>query len=147
IGLRAKCTRGPWDLELVGKVALGVTHEVVDISGATLVTPAGGVTSAVSGGLLAQPTNIGRFSRGNFAVIPEAGINVGYQLTPRVRLLAGYTFLFWSNVVRPGDQVDRVVNATQLTGGLLTGPARPGVLFRTSDFWAQGLNLGIELRF
>ena len=147
VGLRAKLTRGRWDLELQGKVALGVSHEIVDISGSTLITPAGGPTSAFAGGLLAQPTNIGRFSRNNFAVVPEGGLNLGYQLTPRVRLLAGYSFLYWSRVVRAGDQVDRVVNATQLTGGTLMGPARPAFLFQSSDFWAQGLNVGVELRF
>jgi hypothetical protein len=147
VGLRAKFTCGLWDLELLGKVALGASHETTDIGGVTLITPAGGAPSVFAGGLLTQPTNIGRFSRNDFAVVPEAGINIGYQLTPRVRLLAGYTFLFWSNVMRPGDQVDRVVNSTQLTGGALVGPARPAPLLRTSDFWAQGLNLGIELRF
>jgi hypothetical protein len=147
VGLRAKLVRGRWDLELLGKVALGLTHEIVDINGSTLITPPGGPTSAFAGGLLAQPTNVGRFARDAFAVAPEAGINIGFQITPHIRILAGYSFVLVSQVVRPGDQIDRVVNSTQLTGGTLMGPIRPAVLFRTSDFWAQGLNAGLEFRF
>jgi hypothetical protein len=61
----------------------------------------------------------------------------------------GYSFLYWSNVWRAGDQIDRVVDVTQIPNFAPpdvqpTGFARPGVPFRTSDFWAQGLNFGVE---
>ncbi|HET7719587.1 MAG TPA: BBP7 family outer membrane beta-barrel protein, partial [Acidimicrobiales bacterium] len=64
---------------------------------------------------------------------------------------AGYTVLYWSSVVRPGDQVDLLVNASQIPSNLLptglVGPARPAVLFRDTDFWAQGVNLSLEVRY
>ena len=54
-------------------------------------------------------------------------------------------------MVRPGEQIDVAVNSTQVPTsvlfGPLTGPARPAFNFRQSDFWAQGLNLGLEFRF
>src|SRR5204862_492234 len=82
------------------------------------------------GGLLALPSNIGRYSRDRFAVLPEASINLGYQVTPWLRATAGYTFLYCSNVVRPGDQVNLAVNPTQLPSNLTapapSGPAHPG---------------------
>jgi hypothetical protein len=63
----------------------------------------------------------------------------------------GYTFLYWSQVVRPGNQIDTTVNTTQVPThpefGPLTGPAQPMVPFRTTDFWAQGISLGVEVTF
>jgi hypothetical protein len=58
-------------------------------------------------------------------------------------------------VVRPGEQIDRVINAGQsplyetpaTPPGLQGGPARPTVVFRGTDFWAQGINFGLEFRY
>ena len=103
------------------------------------------------GGLLTQPTNIGRFSRDRFAVAPEAGVKLGFQVTDWMKFTVGYTFLYLSDVARPGNQIDRTVNTsqlpTQLGGGMLVGAPRPGFVFKGTDFWAQGLTLGLELRY
>jgi hypothetical protein len=147
LGLRATMQRGRWGLELQGKLGLGVTHEVADVSGFTMVTPPGGATTTFPGGLLTQPTNIGHYDRDKFAVVPELGINLTYQVTPHMRLIAGYNFLYWSNVVRPEQTIDRVVNPTQLTGGTLVGTPRPSFVFKDTDFWATGLNFGLEFRY
>ena len=53
---------------------------------------------------------------------------------------------------RPGQQIDRVINPTQApaidsSAAGLTGPARPSLAVRDSDFWAQGVNFSLELRF
>jgi hypothetical protein len=53
---------------------------------------------------------------------------------------------------QPGDQIDRGINPTQnpsFNGVIsqLIGPARPASSFHESDFWAQGLNLGVVIRF
>ena len=57
-------------------------------------------------------------------------------------------FLFLSNVARPGNQIDRTVNTTQLFGTPpVVGPARPAPLFNQSDFWAQGVNVGLEFHW
>ena len=47
---------------------------------------------------MALPSNIGHYSRDQFSVVPEVGLNVGYQLTRHVSLSAGYTCIYWSNV-------------------------------------------------
>ena len=54
-----------------------------------------------------------------------------------------------SDVMRPGDQIDRNVSASQLpvvgqAGGTGT---RPTFTFRTSDLWVTGVNFGFEFRF
>jgi hypothetical protein len=148
VGLRSRFNWRCWDLELLGKVALGSTHEQVDISGATIIAPAGGHPAAFTGGLLAQPTNIGHFSRDQLTVVPEVGITIGYRITERWRVFAGYSLLYWSNAVRPGDQIDRTVNGTQLPlNGPFVGPARPAFKFNDTDFFAHGANIGFEFRY
>jgi Putative beta barrel porin-7 (BBP7) len=151
IGARAEWQRGRCFVNVLGKVALGNTHQEVRISGTTVFTEPGAAPSVQPGGLLALPTNIGTYSRDEFTVVPEVGINVGYQVTNHLRAFVGYTFLYWSNVVRPGDQIDFGVNPTQLPTaagpGTLVGPARPAFAFRDTDFWAQGINVGLEFRW
>ena len=39
------------------------------------------------------------------------------------------------------------MNASQFPPGTLSGAARPNFVFHTTDFWAQGLNVGLEYRF
>jgi hypothetical protein len=151
VGARAEFRSGNLFVNVRGQVALGGTREVVEVAGSTIIAPPGQVPTVGNGGLLAQPTNSGHFSRDHFAVVPEVGINVGYQVTEHLRAFVGYSFLYWSSVARPGDQIDRAVNPTQLpvsaTAPVLTGPARPAPLFRDTDFWAQGISFGVEVRY
>ena len=149
IGFRAEKQWRHWQVDVLAKFALGDTHERASISGATAITPLGGPTQSFANGLLAQPTNIGTYNRDRIAVVPEVGINVGYQFNEHWRLFAGYNFLYWSEVARPGNQVDRVVNGNQIAPGMspLVGPARPAFAFQGTDFWAHGVNLGLEFRY
>ena len=112
LGARAEVWRGGLFVDVTGKVALGDTHQTVDINGSTTITPPGGPAIVLPGGLLALPTNIGHYSRDQFSVVPQVGVNVGYQVTNNLRVLVGYTLLYWSDVVRPGDQIDLGVNST-----------------------------------
>jgi Putative beta barrel porin-7 (BBP7) len=152
VGMRSEFTHGPFFVDLLGKIALGDSHEVVGINGATtLLSGSTGLTTSVPGGFFATSTNSGRVERDRFAAVPEIGVNLGYQPLPQLRFFVGYTFLYWSDVVRAGDQFDRTVNVTAVPSsgvfGALTGPARPAVPFRTTDFWVQGVNFGLEFRF
>lgn len=151
IGGRARYKSGPWDAEVYAKVALGDSHERVTINGSTTIVTPAGVATTLPGGLLALSSNSGRFSRDSFAVVPEVNLSVGYWINCSLRVYAGYTFLYWSDVARPGDQIDRVVNPQLLpvtgTAGPVTGPARPSFVFKETDFWAQGVHVGLEVRF
>jgi hypothetical protein len=151
LGARGEVRRGNFFVNGTVGVGLGDTHQDLDILGSTIITPPGGTSVALRGGILALPSNIGHFSRDRFSVVPAVGVNLGYQVTQHLRAFIGYTFLYWSDVIRPGQQIDRVINPTQIPStlgpGTLVGPARPEVLFKETDFWAQGINFGIELRF
>jgi hypothetical protein len=83
-------------------------------------------------------------------VIPEARLQVGYDVTRRLRATVGYDFLYVSDVLRPGNQIDANVNANQsgLFGtGTIQSPALPAPLLQRSDYWAQGITFGLEFRF
>jgi hypothetical protein len=151
IGVDSEFRYGRWVLDARTKLAMGWTHEMVDISGATLNNNPTFGTSLQPGGLLTAPTNIGRFNRNRFAVIPEIGLNVGYQVTDCMKLYMGYDFMYISSVVRPGNQIDTAVNTTQLPRAdrsqRLIGEPSPLFAFHGSDFWAQGLHFGLEFTY
>ena len=75
-------------------------------------------------------------------------------MTQRLKLRAGYTIMYWTNVVRPGDQIDRDVNTTlapdfdadgtPIPPGPLVGPFRPAFAFNETNVLIQGLNAGVE---
>ena len=80
-------------------------------------------------------------------VIPEFGVTLGYDLTPCLRATVGYTLLYWSQVARPGDQIDLDVNLSQIKPSGLVGPARPEFNWVGSDVWVQGSSAGLNYRF
>src|SRR5262249_12536514 len=150
LGLSGEIRWGRFYVDMRGLVAIGVTHQRAGINGMTpFFQPAGNLVFTQHGGILALPTNIGGHTRTVFSVVPEVGLNVGYQLTDNLRIYVGYTVIVWTNVARPGQQIDRTINSNQLPtvagpGSLGGGPARPAFSFHETTFWAQGLNLGLE---
>ncbi len=148
-GFRTEWHWGRWGADFTTKVALGTTHEQANVNGITIITPAGGTPNVFTGGLFAQPTNIGHYSRDRFAVVPEVGLNLSYQVTDHWRLFAGYSFIYWSTVARPGDQIDRMVNSGLIPPRQFpaVGPQRPVFNFKDTDFWAYGVNFGMEFRY
>jgi Putative beta barrel porin-7 (BBP7) len=136
-------------LNLLAKVAVGDTVETSQVSGHTITNfPA---PLSVPAGLLALASNSGTFRRNAFAFVPEAGVSLGLRVTEHLTVSAGYTFLYWSEVARPGGQIDLGLNPnlipTSLTYGAAGGPARPAAGVHGTEFWAQGLNVGLLLRY
>ncbi|HND54261.1 MAG TPA: BBP7 family outer membrane beta-barrel protein, partial [Pirellulaceae bacterium] len=109
--------RGPWTMSLLGKLSIGKMYETLRIRGATTMVDVGGGVTTIDGGLLAQPTNIGTYTRNETAFIPELGVNFSRRMSDRVEFTFGYTFIYWSSVILAGDQIDRSVNGTLLSGG------------------------------
>ncbi len=149
IGFSAERRFSHWYVGLRAGVALGVNHQVIDINGSTTITVPGGLPQTFSGGLLTQPSNIGRYTRDEFAVLPWIGAKIGVQLTPRLRAYVGYDFMYLSNVVRAGDQIDLRVNPTQIPPRTLgtSGPLFPVFEPRTTNVTVQGIRIGVEMRF
>ena len=125
-----------------------MTHERSNITGNSTAFQPNGRQLVAVGDVLALSSNRGTLTDDQFTVVPEVGINVGMQLNEHVRIHAGYQFLYWSDVLRPGDQIDRLVNVNLVPTqnlGFNGGPQVPAPGLRHSDFWAQGLNLGVKL--
>jgi hypothetical protein len=154
VGAELEWVHGALFVDALAKVAIGGCHEVLTINGATTLDriPAipGGLRT-LEGAFLASPTNIGRQGAERLCVVPELDLTVGCQWGAHVRLSVGYNLLYWSRVVRPGEQLDRTVNLSYIPINpdpvSQVGPARPAPRFVESDFWAQGLHLGFEVRY
>ena len=144
-----KLGRLDWDLR--AGIALGTTLQTVEIDGLQQRTRPGQATENFRGGLLATGPNLGSFSQNKFSVVPEITTSLGYRIAPNLRVSLGYNFLYWSNVVRPGDQIDRVVDVALVpnppAGVAPTANPRPLPTFRQSDFWTTGIQVGIEYRW
>jgi hypothetical protein len=150
IGARLRVENGPLSFVGAAKLALGVSHQIVDIQGSTTETgTASNNPGTFPGGIFTQSSNIGQRNANQFTVIPEIQMQVGYQFRPWLKFFVSYDFLYWNQVVRPGSEIDRNVNATQslFQGGALVGTARPSPIFDRTDFWAQAVRFGVELKF
>ncbi len=145
LGLAGSIHRGRWSLEAIGKVALGNVHQSVKIDGTSFVLAPGSPPQETgSFRLLTQPTNDGIYKRDKFAVLPETTLNVRFDVTKNIRLLAGYNFVYINQAQRSGKAIDLQVNTSQING-VLVGPARPRFEFSNDDgFWLHGLSAGLE---
>jgi hypothetical protein len=164
IGGRVEYHAGPYFVNLATKVALGPSQELLDISGVTTATGTGFFVTATgvrngpatggttpSGFLALSGTNAGRTSTNWFVIVPEVNLQVGAEISSRLLVHVGYDFLYINTVVRPGNEVNTNVNPTFVPTSASfifpSGLPQPRVLFRHEDFWAHGLQLGLELRF
>lgn len=134
-----------FSVESTLKVAAGNMHQVLNIAGSSS-TFDGLNTTTREGGLLALPTNIGHYNRDRMAIIPEVGLKIGFQVTPRLRGTLGYSFTYISRVMRPGNQIDLSVNPTQRSGPLVGSP-QPQPILTSTDAYLQGVTAGLEYRY
>jgi hypothetical protein len=145
VGLLLEMFSGRWTIEMLGKCALGINHQEVTIDGFISNSAAGVPPAFFPGGFLALPSNIGVFAQDEFAVIPEAHVKVKYDLWTNLRLTAGYRFIYLSEVVRPGDQIDLNITTAQLPPA---GPGPPGSspmhTFNSTSVWMHGVDVGLE---
>jgi hypothetical protein len=142
-----------WDAFCLGlevKGSLGTTRQVVNIQGVSQAQAGNGAVQEVAGGLLALAgTNIGRVEKYRLTGIPEGEFKIGYHITRNILLSLGYNFIYWSSVVRPGDQINRNVNTTFLPTSVSFGAPfsapQPQLLLHQTDFWVQGISAGVAI--
>jgi hypothetical protein len=151
-GIRTELYLGKCFANFKGMVAVGPNHQSSTIRGTSqLFSPGGATLGYLQAGMLALPQNSVRISQDSATVIPTFEVNVGCDITCWLRVYAGYTFIYWGSVTRPGDQIDVYVDGRTIPTNPNFDPtligARPQNPFDRSDFWAQGLNLGIAIRF
>ncbi|MGB1815577.1 MAG: BBP7 family outer membrane beta-barrel protein [Rubripirellula sp.] len=150
IGYITRRTRGFWSLETGIRLAVGNTKQTVNIDGQSVINETGQPTLTEPGALLTQTSNIGSYTQNEFAVVPELDLKIGYQMTKQCKLTLGYTAIYWSNVVRPGDQIDLDVHPDLLPPSApvpFVSNSHPTFAFDTTDYWVQGLSFGGEYRW
>jgi hypothetical protein len=150
IGLRAEWHSERFLAKGFARVAFGATDETVGRFGQTTAFIPGTGPVVFPGGFFALPSNFGTFTNEQFAVVPELGFTLAYQVFDWARITFGYSFLYWSNVARNGAQINGFVNPLEVPSlNLPTGfqAARPLMNISCTDFWAHGISLGLELRY
>jgi len=151
VGARGEYQLGRWSASACGKIGLGSNHEDFYVQGHTLLTDSTGLTLFEPGGLYTQVSNLGHYIRDRLAYSAEVDLRLGFQITQHAEVFLGYTFLYWSDVVRPGEQVNRNIDPRQEPSNLAFDrppqPAEPFRVFRSTDFWAQGLSAGWSFAF
>lgn len=135
------------DVNLFSRLAGGITSNQVQIAGQTVETVSGVVTSRDSG-ILTQASNIGIHEYDAASLVAELGIDFQRQVTPWLRVNAGYSVLYWGNVARAGKQIDLAIHPG-LFEPQVAVPGTIGALptHRYSDFFAHGFNVGATLVF
>ena len=155
VGLAGSVQRGRWSLDSRATVALGTVFQSAEISGNQTLTYPNGFVQTTSGGLLAVPgANIGQFTQNKFAVVPEVGLNLGYQVTSHMKVFVGYNFLYLSSAVRPGEVINQNIDAARVpnllpagSGLPLAGTAQPIPHLSTSGYFVQGISFGLVYKW
>jgi hypothetical protein len=149
LGVRGRYSFGRMFVEASGSVAFGASNETLNVNGGFVSDNFQGLVRSGPEGVFAQPANEGQFSSVHFAVVPEVALKIGYDITPSIRVTIGYDFLYDSSVIRPTDQIDRNIpkGQTFLQGGTTVSTTSPSKIFRTTDFYAQGMSVGVAFRF
>ena len=150
IGAEYQYKAGRFTFDFAGKLAVGPNYENLKISGQTSNTEvATGITTTdFSRGLFAQASNSGNYHTIRIAVLPELTARMNFDITEHLRFHVGYTFLLINNTVRPGEQIDRVINIQPLGIGQGLLPLSPGpAVFRQTTFSANVIDLGLEFCF
>ena len=150
VGFDTSWRLGRLVFDLDAKLALGDTRQEVTVNGTSETISGGRTTNLVQGGLLANSSNIGSYSRDAFSVIPEIELKVEYRFSPTLSLFASYDALIWGDVATAGEQVPTTVDVTRVPTNRFFGSAggvNPGFTMGHGNFVSQSMQLGVILKF
>ena len=151
VGTRIVYTRtGGFFVDVTGKIAVGGVSERVSVIGNTSVFGSPFAAPATTGGgTYTSSGQVGRRTQSSFAAIPELNALIGYQVTQRFNVFAGYNFLYLSDAARPGDQISRSLNVRGIPTVAAYDPTRTaptrGVV--SNDLYIHGFSFGLTLGY
>jgi hypothetical protein len=133
-----------WSCRALIKVGLGNMHQSARLSGEQIIDDGVNAPVVSDTGLLVQSTNRGLFSRNTFAVVPELNLTGVFHLTPSIDLSLGYTYIYWNQVLQPGNTID-----PSLAVNLAVPPVgqRPARVLEDGGYWVHGVNMGVVWRY
>ena len=79
--------------------------------------------------------------------VPEVALSVNRRLTDHLDFSLGYSFMYWSEAVLAGDQIDTTIDGGLLQGGPGNGIRRPAFNFRETDFYLHAMTFGLNYRY
>jgi hypothetical protein len=135
-----------FSVDAQAKVGVGSTTRVVQNYGQSSVQAPNAIVGA-NGGILVAPSNTGRLTESRFTAIPETVIHLNYDLNRYVTLTVGYNLIYWNNVARPGDSINRNIDNRQVPTDIAYSSTAvattPPLQLRTSELWANGFTAGL----
>lgn len=132
------------------KFALGSMRQTAQLEGSNTYFAPGAAADTVPGGLYARGPALGTFTRNKTAIVTEATFNLTYNFTKSSQVFFGYTIIYASSVIRPGEAINPVINDSTARFVALPTPnpfAAPTYSFRANDYWVQGLNFGARFEY
>lgn len=155
VGYRVTFAMGP-RLALTSdmKMGLGANSGSLTVDGNSRLTQlvGGRIAASAPGGILALPSNSGTFTSTDFSFVSEGNIALSCQLNSHMRIFSGFNFIYWTNVLRPGDATTNAVDKRQIpidpsytANVTYNGPNPPSLVHR--DFFTRGLFFGFEIGF
>ncbi|MEO9931223.1 BBP7 family outer membrane beta-barrel protein [Rhodopirellula bahusiensis] len=147
MGIRSTTSGPVWSFNTAVQLGIGVTHSSVAASGASVSTEpqAGGgvITSRSNTGLLVRSTNSGVREFDELAVAPEIQLSVTRHFWNDWDVTIGYQFLYLSRVMRAAEQIDPLLNLSDLSIGGFEGSRRPDPAGTYNDLLAHGITFGV----
>jgi hypothetical protein len=134
VGVWVKQNIGAFTADLQALCAIGYSYSNLIVLGKN--------TLGINTQVFTNDANIGYFGTNYFSVIPEVAGNLAYNLTQRIQLRVGYSFMAYVDVQRPSDQL--VTNLGPGIVGPHTAPANP---FTSTTYIIHGLNVGASWHY
>jgi hypothetical protein len=135
IGLTGSWREQKWAVDLSGEVAYGAVFARFDRRGASAI---GGATQP--GGFFVRPPQTGTFRETHAGLLPSLAAALSRQVTDHGKVFVGYTLHYLTEVRRPGEILGPAGDPGGAGIALLPAAGR-------SDFWVQGINLGMEWEY
>jgi hypothetical protein len=145
IGLLTEYRLERFYLNAGSKVAFGRNWSELNINGATRTRQANGVVVLNPSGVLTGISNSGETTDNAYGIVSDTNFTFGFKVTDFCRTFVGYSFLYASNLTRPGQAIDTTVTLNPVQNQ--RPHARPLRLEPNGDFWIQGINFGLEVRY
>lgn len=148
-GLRINYNPGRFSASFQFRMGVGANLQSLSSDGTTTLT-AGGTSQVSAPGLSTAAFSPGNYTSTQLSLAPEINLRLGYHITQRIAVTAGYQYLYMSNVARLGDQVSRNINPAVIPSSQFfsnSATTNRDISIRQSDFWLHGFTAGLMLTF
>lgn len=145
VGLAAHYDEGCWTFNGLAKIGFGNLARRATLAGMTTTQVGSDPAFTSNEGLLVRDTNAGSSSDSTFAVAPEVSLGLGYRMNRWMDVSVGYSFVMITDALQTWRTLDDSL-AVNLEDPPVD-PARPARTFSYGDYWAQGVQFGVNFNY